>query len=440
MHKYLPQTNKDIEEMLNRIGVKNVQQLFLDVPKEIIDKDKIDIPSHKSEQEIYSYFKDIASKNIPLKIFAGGGAYDHYTPSAIYAITSRQEFLTSYTPYQAEISQGTLQYIFEYQSMICELTGLDVANASLYDGATSASEAMFIATSQAKKNVFAVSMGVNPRITQVIKTYAKFRNIEIVMIPLKNGRTSLEEFSKINDGRLAGVLTQTPNYYGLIEDSSEINRLIHEKNGYAISYVNPLTLGLLKTPSEMAADIAVGDGQPLGIPLNFGGPYIGFMAAKTSLLRKIPGRIVGMSKDSEGKNCYVLTLQAREQHIRREKAVSNICSNQSLMALWVTIYLSLLGKNGLEEVGKLNIANSHYLYELLLKTKKFVKVYDDNFFNEFVVRPLVKISSVEKILAKNGMSSGIVVDGKNLMFAVTEKRTKEEIEKFANLLGGLDYE
>ncbi len=435
MHKYLPHSEQEIQAMLEKIGVKKIDDLFFDVPNEVKNQD-FSIPSKLSEQELMKYFNDLGNKNKVQTIFIGGGAYDHYTPSSIASLVSRQEFLTAYTPYQPEISQGTLQYIFEYQSIICELTGLDVANASLYDGATAASEAMMLACSNTKKQSIAVSSTINPHILETIKTYAKFRNIDVKIIESINGRTSLAHFSTINDGTLAGVIVASPNYYGLIEDNSDLFSAIHLTKGLAIAYVNPLTLSILKTPAEMNADIAVGDGQTLGIPLSFGGPYIGFMAAKNSLMRKIPGRIVGMSKDAKGNDCFVLTLQAREQHIRREKAVSNICSNQSLMALWNTIYVSLYGAKGLQEVCELNVQSSHYLYDLLLRTNNFLPVYDKHFFNEFVLKSKLPLEQIDELCQSNGFTSGIHLPDNCIMFAVTEKRSIKEIEAFAKLLGG----
>lgn len=437
MHKYLPHTSDEINKMLKVIGAKNINELFDDVPNAVLLKENLKIGHALSEIELAQYFNNIAKMNNEKICVLGGGAYDHYVPSIISSLASREEFLTSYTPYQPEISQGTLQYIFEYQSMICELTGLDVSNASLYDGATSAVEAMFMAVSQTRKNKIAISKSLNPSIIKVIKTYAKFRNIEIIEIELENGRTSLNDFNNLNNGELSGVIAPNVNYYGLIEDNTELFNKIHETKGVAICYCNPLSLGVLKTPCEMNADIATGDGQALGIPLSFGGPYIGFMACKAAFMRKMPGRIVGASVDSDGKRAFVLTLQAREQHIRREKATSNICSNQSLMALWVTIYLSTLGTKGLKEVCDLNIANSHYVYEQLLKTNKFKKVYDEAFFNEFVLETNIDLNKIDEALSKANFTSGIHLDEHKIMFAFTEKRSKEEMDQFIKVLGGL---
>ncbi len=437
MHKYLPHSNKDIESMLKVIGVKSIDDLFSDVPKEVLLKDDIKIGKSLSEIELVKYFDEIAKMNKQKICLLGGGAYDHFTPSVIGAITSREEFLTSYTPYQPEISQGTLQYIFEYQSMICELTGFEVSNASLYDGATSIVEAMFMAVSQTRKNKVAVSSCLNPNIIKVIETYAKFRNIEVVVLKSYKGRTCPLHFDKVNNGELACVVIPNINYYGLVEDATGIFDKMHEQKGLAINYVNPLSLGVFKSPVEMHADIAVGDGQTLGIPLNFGGPYLGFIATSDKYMRKLPGRIVGASKDSDGNRAYVLTLQAREQHIRREKATSNICSNQSLMALWVTIYLSLLGEKGLKAVCDLNISNSHYAYAKLLENKHFKPVFNEVFFNEFVVECDLDLKLVDKALEDNGFTSGIHIDNNRIMFAFSEKRSKQEIDNFIKVLGGL---
>ncbi len=440
MHKYLPHSESEIKAMLETIKVPTLDSLFCDVPQSIMQSQPLAIGQALPEQQLIEYFDALAKKNANKICFLGGGVYDHYVPSVIATLVSREEFSTAYTPYQPEISQGTLQYIFEFQSMIVELTGLDVANASLYDGGTSCAEAMLLAVSQTRKNRIAVASSINPVLLEILKTYAKYRDIEIVEIKLDKGRTSLSHFATLNDGSLAGVIVSTPNFYGLNEDPSELFRLIHEKQGLAIVHVNPLTLGVLKTPAEMEADIATGDGQSLGIPLSFGGPYLGFMAVKKAYMRKMPGRIVGASVDSEGKRAYVLTLQAREQHIRREKATSNICSNQSLMALWVTIYLSLLGQVGLVETCKHNIALSHYCYQQLLNTHKFKPVYDTDFFNEFVVETSLDLKLIDQALHLAGFTSGLHLQDKRIMFAVTEARSKQQIDRFVKVLGGLSDE
>ena len=359
MFKYFPHTKEDIEAMLKVIGVKTIDDLFKVIPKEIKDKAKYNVPEELSEHELIKNLTEIANKNKNLQIFRGAGAYDHYTPSIIPYLTQRSEFLTSYTPYQPEIAQGTLQYIFEFQSYICELTGLDVANASLYDDATAAAEAMLLATSHTRNNKVLISSTVHPNIITTVKSYAYNKDYEVILIPEVEYETSIDFIKKHND--IACVIVQNPNFYGVIEDYSLFSQVIHENGGLFVMINDPQTLAVLKTPKEYDVDIAIGSGQTLGVPLSFGGPYVGYMAVKEKFLRKMPGRICGITKDVDGKRAFVLTLQAREQHIRREKANSNICSNQSLMALWVTIYTSLMGKDGLVKVNEASYTNAHYL-------------------------------------------------------------------------------
>ena len=357
--KYFPNTEKDIKKMLEVVGVKSIDDLFKVVPKSIKKTSNLNLEAPLSEHELRENFNNIASKNKTLEIYRGAGSYDHVTPSIIPYLIRRSEFLTSYTPYQPEISQGTLQYIFEFQTMITRLTGLDVANASMYDGATSTAEAVLLALGHVRRDKVLVSQTVDPKIVSVIKTYARYQDIEVEMIPHEKGQTSLK--SIIENDNFGAVVVQNPNYYGLVEDYSGFSDVIHEKGAIFVMNNDPSTLAVIKSPRELGVDIATGDGQPLGIPLSFGGPYVGYMAVDKKLMRKMPGRIVGMTKDVDGKRGFVLTLQAREQHIRRYKATSNICSNQSLMALWVTIYLSLMGPDGLEKVNEISYTNAHYL-------------------------------------------------------------------------------
>ncbi len=430
MFKYFPHTDKDIKEMLEKIGLNNINELFKDVPKEIIENTKYDLEDGKSEYEIIKEMKEMAGLNKSLKIFRGAGAYDHYTPTIIPYLTSRSEYLTSYTPYQAEVSQGTLSYIFEYQSYICELTGMYASNASVYDGATAAAEAMFMATGQTRKNKILVSKTVNPSTIDVIKTYAHFRNIEVVLVDEKDGKT-VKDFD-VND--IAGMIVQYPNYYGIIEDYEEFVEKVHEARGLFIMVSDLQSLAVLKSPGEIGADIVVGDGQSLGIPLQFGGPYVGYMATTQRLVRRLPGRICGATTDVDGKRAFVLTLQAREQHIRREKATSNICSNQSLMALWVTIYLSIMGKDGMEKVNEACYTNASYLKQELLKTKLFTEVYNEPFIKEFVLKANFDVEEVEEKLLEKGYLTGLHIGDNNLLFAVTEKYDKKEIDKFVEVL------
>ncbi len=432
MFKYFPHTSEDIKQMLEVIGVKSLDDLFVDVPKEIKNKLTYNLSDPLSEHQLIKNMSEKAQKNANLKIFRGAGAYDHYTPAMIYNLASRSEFLTSYTPYQPEISQGTLQYIFEYQSFITELTGMDIANASMYDGATSTAEAMFMAVAETKKNKILISKTVHPETIKVVKTYAKYKNIEVVEVAEKNGVTSLD-FIK-NETDYAGVIVQNPNYYGLIEDLNGFSDVIHDNKALFIINSDPQTLAVLKSPRSYGADIAVGEGQSLGVPLQFGGAYVGYLATTQKLVRKMPGRICGITEDVDGKRAFVLTLQAREQHIRREKANSNICSNQSLMALWVTMYIALMGKDGLLKVNEATYTNSHYLYQKLLDTGLFEEVYQGHFIKEFILKAKFDIKKLESKMVERGYLIGLPIENDKLLFAITEKYDKKEIDKFVEVM------
>ena len=434
--KYMPHTEAEIKEMLDKIGVEKIDELYADVPEEVIFKREYNIPQSMSEIEIRKHFNDLGKKNENLIIFAGGGVFDHYSPSVVNHLIERSEFYTAYTPYQPEISQGTLQYIFEYQSMICELTGMEASNASMYDGATAAAEAMFMMVASCKKkNRVLISATVNDRVRKVVETYTKFHGVELTVIPEKDGVTDLniveEELAK---GDVAGILVPTPNKYGIIEDYSGLAEKMHNAKSFMANYCDPSTLAVLKTPAEWGADIACGDGQSLGMPLNFGGPYLGFIACNKGMLRKMPGRVVGATKDIDGKRAFVLTLQAREQHIRREKATSNICSNQSLMAIYATIYLALMGKQGLKDVNTIACDGAHYLYNKLLESGKFKVAFDKPFLKEFVVTTDLDMKKINEKLLENGIMGGVLLDNNKVEFAVTEKRTKEEIDKLVKLM------
>lgn len=441
MHKYLPHTHEDIKAMLERIGVDSIDELFSDVPKSLF-VDDLDLPSSMSELELSNHFHALGKENKPLIPFMGAGAYDHYTPTVIRHLIERQEFLTAYTPYQPEISQGTLQYIFEYQSMITQLTGMDVSNASMYDGATATAEAMFMATAQRKKNKILVSKTVNPNVINVVKTYADYRDIDVVLVDENNGQTSVEALKDLMDDTSAGLIVQTPNVYGVIEDLSGFADTVHAYKGLFVINQDPSTLTHLKTPRAWGADIAVGDAQPLGVPLSFGGPYIGYMATLKKYMRKMPGRICGMTKDSEGRRAFVLTLQAREQHIRRDKANSNICSNQSLLALFVTIYMSIMGKKGVYEAQQQSYDYAHYMYEQLLNTGLFERFTDKPFFKEFTLKTLLDIDKVNDALSEKGYLGPLhqkmfAEDKKGLVtFALTEKRTKKQIDDVIEIIKG----
>ena len=436
-YKFFPHTEEDIKLMLDKIGVPSLDALFAEVPEEIRFRRDYDLPSAKSEIEIRNLFGNLGKQNKQLTVFAGGGVYDHYTPSIVPYIVSRSEFLTSYTPYQAEISQGTLHYIFEFQSMMAELTGLPIANASMYDGSTATAEAAIMAVASGKKaNKVLVSETVDDKILTVIRTYTHFQNVQIEVVPAEDGatsRTAMQE--KLQQGGVAGMIVQQPNKYGIIENYDGFADDCHQQKALFVMNSVAADLALLKSPGELGADIAVGDGQSLGIPMQFGGPSVGYLCCTEKLMRKMPGRIVGQTKDNRGQRAFVLTLQAREQHIRREKATSNICSNQSLMALWVTIYLSVMGKEGLKEAAQMSVDGAHYLYEKLIQSGKFKPAFNQPFFNEFCVKYVGgNVDQLQQRLLDNGILGGIKMADDMLMLAVTEKRTKEEVDLLVSLV------
>ena len=436
MFKYFPHTEEEIKEMLRVAGVNSLEELYSDVPESIRFKGDYDIPEAKSEIELRQLLESFGLLNDQLTSFAGAGVYDHYTPAVIPNIISRSEFLTSYTPYQAEISQGTLHYIFEYQSMMAELTGMDISNASMYDGTTATAEAAIMAMNAGKKcTKVLASRTVDPKTMQVVETYAKYHGFDIEMIDEKDGITDREDMRRrLAEGGVAGVILQMPNYYGIVEDYTGFADDIHESKALMIMNSVAADLAVLKSPGEWGADIAVGDGQSLGIPMSFGGPSVGYMCCNEKLIRKMPGRIVGLTKDNRGQRAFVLTLQAREQHIRRQKATSNICSNESLMALYVTIYMSLMGKEGLKEAAELSYAGAHYLCDELLKTGRFTMAYDKPFFNEFCVRYDGDIDALQERCIAAGYLAGVKIDEHTLMLAVTEKRQKHEIDELVELM------
>ena len=429
---YFPQTEEDIRVMLDRIGVGSLDDLYSDVPADFIYKGEYDLPSALSEQQVRDYFEGLAAKNSRLKVFVGQGAYDHYTPSVISYITSRSEFLTAYTPYQCEISQGTLRYIFEWQSMICALTGIDVAYASMYDGPTAAAEAVRMCVASTKKrNSVVISAALLPNVIDTIRTYAKYSGINIIV-----AEDVAAAAGEVAD--LAGILVPSVNRYGIVEDLSGLADLAHGAGALLAEYCDPSALAVLKTPSEWGADIAVGDGQSLGIPLCYGGPYVGFMACTTDCMRKLPGRIVGQTTDASGKRSFVLTLQAREQHIRREKATSNICSNESLMALWCTVYLSLMGPEGLRKVNELSHQGACYLHDALLATGKFTDPFEGKYFlKEFVLEPKCDVAKLQKALLDAGYFAALQTEEGYVTFCVTEKHSKDELDEIVNIVKSL---
>ena len=433
-YKYFPHTDDDLQAMLAKVGVKGLDELYAQIPDGIRFKGDYELPWSCSEMEVRQIFEKLGSENKQLTCFAGMGVYDHYTPSVVPCLLQRSEFLTSYTPYQAEISQGTLHYIFEYQSMMAELTGMDISNASMYDGTTACAEAMMMAVAAGKKQRKVLVSGcLNPNTFEVLKTYALHQNISLEVLPVRDGTTSLDDVkARLAEGGVAGVIVQQPNLYGIVEDFTGFAEACHEQKSLFVIDSVAADLAVLKTPGEWGADIAVGDGQSLGIPMQWGGPYVGYMCCTEKLIRKMPGRIVGMTKDDRDQRAFVLTLQAREQHIRRQKATSNICSNQSLMALFVTIYMSLMGRQGLKEAAQLSYAGAHYLCDELLKTGRFSLVYDKPFFNEFYVKYDGDADTLYQRFIEAGILGGVRVD-EGFLFAVTEKRTKEEIDNLVNM-------
>jgi len=438
-YKYFPHTEEDLQAMLSTVGIDSIDALYAQIPEAIRFHDNYQLPTEMSEIEVRQLFERLGQQNKQLTCYAGYGVYDHYTPSVIPQLLQRSEFLTSYTPYQAEISQGTLHYIFEYQSMMAELTGMDISNASMYDGTTATAEAMMMAVAAGKKqNRVLVSETLNADTRKVLDTYALHHGIELVTIAAEDGVTSRKSLEALlAEGGVAGVIVQQPNAVGIIEDYSGFADACHDKKALFIMNSVAADLAVLKTPGEWGADIAVGDGQSLGIPMQWGGPYVGYMCCTEKLIRKMPGRIVGKTVDNRGQRAFVLTLQAREQHIRRQKATSNICSNQSLMALWVTVYLSLMGKQGLKEAAELSYAGAHYLCDKLLATGKFHLVYDQPFFNEFLVHYDGNMDNLFSSCRMNGILPGVRMDDGNLLMAVTEKRTKEEIIEYMKIIDGI---
>lgn len=447
MHPYLPATPEDIKEMLESIGLESLDQLFDDIPKDVYFGKELDMPKAKSELEVTRYLKSLADKNCSLSkltSFLGAGAYDHYIPSIVDHIISRSEFYTSYTPYQPEISQGTLQYIFEFQTLIANLTGMDAANASLYDGGTAVAEAALMAAAVTKKDQIIVSKSVSPDSRKVLHTYAHVQNIKIIEVDMKDGVTDIEALDALVTDDTAAVIVQSPNFFGIIEDLEEVGKIVHKgKKTMFIASIDPISLGILKKPGDLGVDVVVGEGQPMGMSLSFGGPYLGFMAVNKAYIRKIPGRIVGQTEDLDGKRSFVLTLTAREQHIRREKATSNICSNQGLNSLAATVYMVTLGKEGLREVAEQSAKKAHYAFEQMTKSGKYKPLFDKPFFKEFAVTSDVDYSDLGKELRQADIIGGYDLSKDypqfegGVLYAVTEKRTKEEIDKLTTVLEGM---
>ncbi len=440
-YRYLPDTKQDQEEMLSLLNMSSIDELFEDIPSEIRLTGELNIPEADPEPVLMKKMNGLADRNKNANqypTFLGAGTYDHYIPSVVDHMISRSEFYTAYTPYQPEISQGELQAIFEFQTMVSELTGMDVANSSMYDGFTALAEAASLAASSTRRSKVLVSKSVHPESRAILNTVAKGQGYSVEEVSLATDVTDLEQLKAQIDQKTAAIIVQYPNFFGSIEDLAEIKKIAEENGALFIVSANPLALALLQSPGKLGADIVIGDMQPLGIPMSFGGPHCGYFAVKEKFVRKIPGRIVGQTKDEQGKRGFVLTLQAREQHIRRDKATSNICSNQALNALASSVCMSALGKQGIREMAQLNIEKADYMAKALQK-KGFIVLNQSPFFNEFVLelpRPVKEVN--EKLLAAGfigGYDLGIdYEDHHQMLIAVTEQRSKQEIDQFVEVL------
>ena len=433
MGSYIPSTGEERQAMLQAIGLTSADQLF-DIVPEAVRVKNLDLPDGLSELEVGQRMAALAGKNrVFSSVFRGAGAYRHYIPSIVKTVTSKEEFLTAYTPYQAEISQGVLQSIFEYQTQMCELTGMDVSNASVYDGAVAAAEAVFMCQER-KRHTVVVSGAADPQTLAVIQTYCESRDVPVVILPAEGYATDPAALKAALTGETAAVYVQSPNYYGVLEDMDAIVAAAHEAGAKVIMGVNPISLGLLKTPGEYGVDIAVGEGQPLGMPLSFGGPYLGFMTCKKAMMRKLPGRIVGQTTDAQGRRCFVLTLQAREQHIRREKASSNICSNEALCAMTTSVYLAAMGPQGIKQVAELCASHAHYLAGELGKLGFALRTGDKSFFHEFLTDCPTDPAVLCAKLEEKGILGGLPVDG-GILWCCTECNSKADIDRLLAAIG-----
>ena len=437
MGNFLPSTDAQKREMMDAVGVSTIEELYTDIPadlRQLAAEAVASLPEGVSEFEALEQMKTLAKKNRVFDaIFRGAGAYWHYVPAVVSRVAAKEAFVTAYTPYQPEISQGILQTIFEYQTMLCELTGMDAGNASVYDGATAAAEAAAMCRERSR-NMTLLAAGLNPESIETVKTYSFGADVAYAIVPNKNGRLDLDALKAALNAGVASLILQSPNYYGVIEDVPAIAELVHAAGAKLVLSMNPTAMALLSSPGEMGADVAIGDGQPLGIPLSFGGPYLGFMACKKDMVRKLPGRIVGQTTDAEGRRCFVLTLQAREQHIRREKASSNICSNQALCALTAAAYCTAMGPQGLTEVARACYDNAHYLAHELGKIKGFAPVNPEApFFHEFLTQAPANTDKVLKALEDAGILGGLPVEG-GILWCATERNTKAQIDLLVETL------
>ncbi len=434
MGGYLPAGPAQQQEMLDFLGLSSTRDLFADVPQQMLLQ-QVNIAAGQSELETERALRQIAGENqFFASIFRGAGAYNHYIPAIVKSVTGKEEFLTAYTPYQAEISQGLLQAIFEYQTMICRLTGMDAANASVYDGATAAAEAMAMCRDKKRPKAL-IAATASPEVISVVQTYSDGADAELIVVPAKNGLVDKKALAELLQEDVACFYLQQPNYLGLVEDAAGLAELVHQTKAKMVMGINPIAAALLQTPAECGADIAVGEGQPLGMPLSFGGPYLGFMAATSAMLRKLPGRIVGETVDQQGKRAFVLTLQAREQHIRREKASSNICSNQALCALTASVYLAAMGSKGLRQAASLCLQGAHQLAEQICAIPGFALRYKSPFFHEFVTECPVSPAYLEEQLAKRGILSGLPLDGSGMLWCVTEMNDQRQIADLVAAIG-----
>ncbi len=439
---YIPNTDADRRIMLEKIGAGDIEDLLSPVPENLRFKGSLDLPKAISEMELLAEIEGISRHNkSDLINFSGGGVYDHFIPAAVGAIASRPEFVTAYTPYQAEVSQGTLQVIYEFQTHICRLTGMDVANASMYDGASAMAEAANLSMSKTRRSKVIVSDTVNPLFRNVMKTYLSGREIDILTVPGNHGITDFNRLNDAVDDSVSCVIMAQPNFFGLLEDIEQASEMIHKAGGHLVVVIDPISAVLLKSPGDCGADIAVGEGQPLGIPLNFGGPLLGFFSCKIDLVRQMPGRIVARTEDVDGKTGFVLTLQTREQHIRRDRATSNICTNQALCATMATVYMSLMGKHGLKQVALLCLEKAHRTAEKISALDGFELRFSGEFIREFAVKtPLNAGEVIDRLIAKNSILSGINLGrfytgmDDSLLITVTEKRTEAEIDIFIDAL------
>jgi glycine dehydrogenase subunit 1 len=440
---YIPNTDKNREEMLKRIGVKDFSQLLSGIPPSILLKEDLKLPSPLSELELAGMLRNLSQENRSadeMISFLGGGAYDHFIPSVVNHILLRSEFYTAYTPYQAEVSQGTLQSIYEFQSLICELTGMDVANASMYDGASATAEAALMSHSSNRKREIIIPDSLHPAYKKVLETYCAGMGLKIITSSAENGMADLSDLKSSLSSETSCVIVQSPNFYGVIEDVAKIEKLVHSAGALLIMVCDPLSLGILKSPGELGVDIAVGEGQGMGNPTNLGGPFLGFFTAKKDMVRRLPGRLIAATRDSQGQRGFVMTLQTREQHIRREKATSNICTNEALCALASAVYLSLMGKNGIKKVARLCVQKSHYAMEEITKVNGFKLKYQAPFFKEFIVEtPIPPEEIIDRLLDQNILAGVDLfrLDSRLkdlLLICVTEKRTKKEIDYFVSQL------